>query len=561
MDFDLDALLADLSPEERAAIDKRAQTLSVDAEAYASAVAALDEAEANTPIATKSDDVREAERLRDDFGYFVAQMWSVVEPSSTFQPVKHIDAICDHLQACAEGRIKRLLVNVPPGHAKSLIVAVFWPAWMWLRNPGWRVLTGSYALDLAIRDAQRARELITSDEYERIKIALGLTWSISSDQNVKSNYSNTAKGFRMALSVGSKATGFRGDCLIFDDLVNVKAPHKITRESLEEARSWWKGTMSSRLNDLRTGVKIGIMQRVSEFDPCEDLIRSRTASGAWEYDLVALPSEYDPDLYRALGRDSDTTSIGWKDWRTERGELLFPERFDSTVLAGVKMDLGAAAYAAQHGQRPSPASGGLLHRSWWRFWYPAGVEEPRPVLVPAAGGGVIECVQRRLPSQLAKQTISADLTFKDGANSDNVVMQVWAWGDEDGCREDRFLLDQRCRKMDFVETLRVFRALCDDWPEATTKLVEDKANGPAVMRSLRGEISGIIPVNPMGSKEARVNAISPIIESGHVYLPHPSVAPWVADFLLEATSFPKGAHDDQVDAMSQFLARKRVIVV
>lgn len=554
-------LLASLSPAERAAVEARASQLAASPALRRKVLADVDALEEQTPIATASPEFREAERARSSFRHFVEVMWHVVEPSFPFLPGPHIDAICAHLQAAGEGKIKRLLINVPPGHAKSLLTVVFWPAWMWLRNPGWRVLTGSYAMDLAIRDAQRSRELITSAEYEGIKKQLGLTWSLAGDQNLKSNYQNTAKGFRMALSIGAKATGFRGDCLIFDDLVNVKEAHKITRESLEEARSWWKVTMSSRLNDLKQGVKIGIMQRVSEFDPCEDLIKSRKPDGSFEYDLVALPTEYDPDLYRALGRDSDTTSIGWRDWRTVAGELLFPALFPADVIAQVKSDLGALAYAAQHGQRPSPAAGGFFNRAWWRFWVPEGVAWPAPVMTDTPKG-MIACEQVRLP-RLTGHMISADLTFKDTVGADNVALQAWAYGDEDGHRQSRFLLAEICRKMDFVTTLAIFAGFCEAWPDAGIKLIEDAANGPAVISSLKTKITGIIPVKPLGGKEARANAVSPLVESGHVYLPHPSLPgfAWVADFLLELSSFPKGAHDDRVDAMTQMLARKRVIVV
>lgn len=546
-------LAAKLSPEDR----ERAAALA--AELRREPVK-LQQAQQRLRAVGVSPEELDARRIRDNFALFVERFWSVVEPERPFTPAKHIDAICAHLQAVADGKIKRLLVNIPPGHAKSLLVAVMWPAWMWLRQPGWRVLVGSYALDLAIRDCTRSREVITSAEYERVKKLLGLDWKLSGDQNVKSNYQNSALGFRMAVSVGSKATGFRGDCLIFDDLVNAKEPEKLTREALEVARSWWRVTMSSRLNDLRTGVKIGIMQRVSEFDPCADLIASKRGDGSYEYDLVVMPSEYNPDLYRSLGRPTATTSIGWKDWRTERGELLFPEMFPADVIADAKNDLQTLAFSAQHGQLPVPAGGGFFRGEWWRFWVPEGVAMPKPWVVTRADGTTFECPQVRLP-QLRAHFISCDLTFKDTTNADFVAMQVWAWGAVEGFRQGRFLLDQVHKRLDFTATLREFKQLCEAWPQAGAKLVEDKANGPAVISSLKDSISGIIAVNPLGGKEARANAISSIVESGCVYLPHPAIFPWVRDFLAEVSSFPRGAHDDQVDAMTQALARKTVAVV
>ena len=561
--LNLDALLSTMTPAERARVEARTRELSADPRAFQRAVTTV------APLAGQayaSANALRARRCRDSFFDFVKELWHVVEPATAFMDAPHIRAICDHCQAVGEGRISRLLINIPPGHAKSLLVAVLFPAWMWLRNPGWRVLCGSYALDLAIRDATRSRDLITSEDYRELKKLLGLTWELSGDQNVKSLYSNTAKGFRMALSVSGKATGFRGDCLIFDDLVNAKEPDKITRESLEDARSWWNVTMSSRLNDQRKGAKIGIMQRVSEYDPCADLITRRRADGSFEYDLLAMPSEYDPELYRALGRTDATTSIGWKDWRTVPGEVLFPELFPAEVLTQAKTDLGALAYSAQHGQRPTPAAGGCFNPIWWRFWVHEGIPMPPEVTVDGRDEHgkprTIVCKQIRIPPVVA-HTISADLTFKDSVGADNVALQCWAWGALEGLRQARFLLGEVCKKMDFVTTLHEFENFCESWPLAGTKLVEDKANGPAVISSLKDRITGIIPVEPKGGKEARANAVAPLVESGFVYLPHPSKPGYggVADFLAELRSFPKGRHDDRVDACTQFLARKRLFVV
>lgn len=502
-----------------------------------------------------------AVRIRDSFLEFVREFWPIVEPAVGLLEGEHMRAICAHLQAIAEGRIQRLLINVPPGHAKSLLCAVMFPAWMWLRKPGWRVLCGSYAQDLSNRDSQRSRELLKCAEYEAVKRALGLDWTITKDQDRIEYFSNSAKGFRVSLSVGGKATGFRGDCLIFDDLVNAKEPEKITRESLEAARSWWRVTMSSRLNNLKTGQKIGIMQRVSEYDPCDDLIKSRLPDGRWEYDLVALPTEYDPDLYRALGRDDNTTSIGWKDWRTTPGELLFPDLFPADVIAQAKIDLTPLGYAAQHGQRPVPARGGFFDRSWWRFWVPNGVAMPKNVTVDTPKG-TIELPTIRLP-EISSKILSADFTFKDTVNSDFVAIQAWGFSRVENYRAARFLMDQAHGRMDFPKTLATFEAFCEKHADAGAKLVEDAANGPAVMATLRGKIPGIIAITAKDGKEGRANAIAHLIESGCVYLPHPALPGnhWVHAFIAECHSFPKGAHDDQVDAMTQALARKRVIVV
>jgi predicted phage terminase large subunit-like protein len=144
------------------------------------------------------------------------------------------------------------------------------------------------------------------------------------------------------------------------------------------------------------------------------------------------------------------------------------------------------------------------------------------------------------------------MAFKDLSTSDYVVGQVWA---QRGA--DRFLLDQIRERLDFPATLGAVRRLTLKWPRATTKLVEDKANGTAVIATLKHEISGLIQVNPEGGKEARAAAVSPQIEAGNVYVPHPSYVTWVNAYLAEWAAFPRGAHDDQVDATTQALNRMR----
>ncbi len=507
-------------------------------------------------------DIRAAKCARS-FAAFVRAMWDVVEPSMPLRWGPHLDAICLHLEAVADGRITRLIVNVPPGHAKSLLVSVFFPAWQWLKQPGWRALCGSYALELSVRDAVRCRALMQSDEYQnvlrRVSGQRGVKpWAFSSDSNVKSLFNNDAAGFRLAVSVGGRATGFRGDAILIDDVLNIK--EGLTGDRLKEARDWINVSLSSRLNDLKKGVKIIIGQRVHEADPCAELIQRKIpGTNDFEYDLVALPSQYDPGLYASLGR-SPTTSIGWSDWRTVPGEPLFPALFPPEVLAQVKQDLGSANFAAQHQQRPSPAGGGFVREEWLRFWVPHGVDMPPPHVV-RVDGKTYECEQVRIPDTEG-HLLSADLSFKGAATSDFCALQIWANG-TGNLASAKFLISQTHKRMDFVETLKTFETICAQWPELGAKLIEDAANGPAIISTLKTRMGGVIAVRPDGGKEARLSAVTPMIEAGNVYFPHPHVFPWVNVLIAELLSFPKAAHDDQVDALSMALNRlkKRITVV
>ena len=215
------------------------------------------------------------------------------------------------------------------------------------------------------------------------------------------------------------------------------------------------------------------------------------------------------------------------------------------------MRLGSYRYAGQFQQRPSPADGGILKRAWFRFWRPAHMELPA-VPVKLSDGSLAQIQAVPIPANFDTMIQSWDMAFKETSSSDYVVGQVWAAKDA-----DRFLLDQHRARLDMPATKEAVLSVSARWPKASAKLVEDKANGPAVIQELRHQIEGLIAVAPEGGKIARAHAVSPMVESGNVYLPHPSIAPWVEAFLDEVTAFPNGRHDDQVDAMTQALNRLR----
>lgn len=444
---------------------------------------------------------------------FVVDGWPVLEPGTDYIDGWHVDAICDHLEAVADGRIRFLIINMPPGHMKSLLVSVFWPAWMWTWRPEWRALFGSYDLTLAIRDAKRTRDLLDSEWY---RDTFHPAWTLSGDQNVKSYYENTRKGFRLALGVGSKGTGFRGDCTVVDDPLNVKDQWSETKRA--GANDWWDKTMSSRLNDQRKGARIVVMQRLHEDDLSGHLIKRGG------YELLRLPSEFEP-THRA------TTSIGWTDPRAEEGECLFPALFPPAVLEQAKIDLGSGDYAGQHQQTPVPAGGGIIKRAWFRYY-------------------------TSTPPVWQQQLQSWDMSFKDTKSSDFVAGGVWG---KSGA--NCYLLDVYHERAGFTETCRAVRSMTEKWPGASAKLVEDKANGPAVIDTLRATIGGLIAVEPEGGKEARAHAVTPFIEAGNVWLPSPEAYPqhagWVEALLHECETFTgkDGGKDDLVDMMTQALLR------
>jgi predicted phage terminase large subunit-like protein len=446
------------------------------------------------------DEERAARRLRE----FVRQAWPVVEPSTAFVPGWHLDAICEHLEAVTSGQIHRLLISMPPRHMKSLAVAVFWPCWEWITHPERRWLFCSYAAGLAIRDSLKCRRMVESPWY---RARWRDRFILTSDQNEKAKFENDRGGYRIAIGVGGAATGEGGDRVVVDD------PHNIREAESDTIRQgvldWWDQVMSTRLNDPKTGAMVIVMQRVHENDLAGHVLQQG------DYEELKLPAEYEGS--RRM------TSIGWQDPRTEPDELLWPERFGREEIDRLKRDLGSYGAASQLQQRPSPAEGGILKRHWWKFY-------------------------RDAPRKFKEVIQSWDCSFKDSRSSDFVVGQVWG---RNGA--DKYLLDQVRGRMDCPATMQAVKRLSEKWPQAQRKVIEDKANGPAVVAMLKHEIAGLIAVNPKGGKEVRAQAVSPQIEAGNVYLPDPSIAPWINGFIEECAAFPNGAFDDQVDAMSQAL--------
>jgi len=260
------------------------------------------------------------------------------------------------------------------------------------------------------------------------------------------------------------------------------------------------------------------------------------------YDHLCLPSEYDP------GR-SCVTSIGFQDPRTEKGELLFPGKFPRGVLDEAKRDLGPYGYSGQHDQSPTPVGGSIIKEEWIRYWYPLEAKPPIPVVV-STENGAREIPQEPLPPRLDMQIQSWDLAFKGNSTSDFVAGHVWA---RTGARF--FLLDRTHARLDFPQTLQAIRDMTKRHVEATEKLVEDKANGPAVLATLRNEIPGMIAVQPNGGKESRLHSVASLFAAGNVWLPHPSIAPWTPEVVAELVRFPRAPNDDDVDACTQALAR------
>lgn len=447
----------------------------------------------------------EGELLRRNFHDFVKAAWHIVEPGNAFSDNWHIKVICDHLEAAMRGEIQRLIINIPPRFMKSTLVSVMFPAFVWATDPTRRFLTASYAKDLATRDAVASRRLMESEWY---KARWGERVKFTTDQNVKTRYENSKRGYRVTTSVDAGATGEGGDFLIVDDPINAKKAHSPTVR--QEAVKWWRETMSTRYNDPNTGVAIVVMQRLAEDDLSGFLLAQEGES--WEH--LCLPMRYEPK--RVI-----TTKLGFTDPRTQEGELLFPGRFGEKATKRLESELGSYGTAGQLQQRPAPKEGNIFKYAGWRWYYV-------------------------LPDRFDAKIISVDCTFKDKADNDFVAIQVW------GSIEASFYLVQRLKqRMSFTRTLEAVLQMVAQHPDVSAVLVEDKANGSAVIDVLKERISGLVPVDPRGGKVSRAMACQADQEGGAIWLPHESIQPEILEMVEELSLFPNANHDDEVDSLTQ----------
>ncbi len=386
---------------------------------------------------------------------------------------------------------------------KSTLVSVLWPTWEWgpAGMPHIRYITASHNDDLSTRDAVASRRVLESDWYREL---WGSTVQMSGDQNVKTRYENTARGVRIATSVGAGFTGEGGNRILIDDPHDMK---KIFSDVYRKgALDWWDNTMFSRLNDQAEDAVVLIMQR----GHLKDLTGHFLELGGFEH--LCLPMEFD-----GVKRQ---TCLGPYDPRQQIGELLFPNRVTAEILAQMKKILGSYGTSGQLQQNPIPMGGNIFNRNKWQYY-------------------------KVLP-EIDEVIISVDCSFKDLNTSDFVAIQVW------GRRgANKFLVSRLKEQLGFHATVQAVRATKAAFPQTIAVLIEDKANGPAVIETICGEIEGVIPVEPEGGKIARAWAIQPQQEAGNLFLPDPEIAPWVNDYLAELTAFPGAPNDDEADATTQ----------
>ncbi len=485
---------------------------------------------------------------------FVRYFWHILEPGTPFVDGWPLEAICEHLEAVTFGEITRLLMNVPPGFMKSLLTDVFWPAWEWgpMELPHIRYVAFSYSSSLTQRDNGKFKDLITCPEYQLMYGDIVRVRKVGEEK-----VSNEKHGWKLASSVGGVGTGERGDRIILDDPHNVKESE--SEAVRQETIRWFRESMSSRLNNMETGAKVVIMQRVNEEDVSGVIIRDLR-----DYVHLMIPMEYIWDA------DDDgepyTTDIGWVDprWRETPeecdGELAWPERFPETTIRTMKNDAGPFAWASQYQQIPQARGGGIFKLEWWQPADPImanGKYPPLSYVVASLDGAYTE-KEENDPSAL---TVWGIFQNEEGFNR---AILIHAWRKRLPFSGPRMDIHPGEHESSYIARTRKHWGLvewvaysCNRY-KADKLLIEAKASGISAAQSLRNSHGragwSIQLIEPKGDKMARALAVQPSFSQEMVYAPDKEWAEMVKD---EMAIFPKGKHDDLTDSATQAIKHLR----
>lgn len=479
---------------------------------------------------------------------FLKGAWPYIDPAP-WKDGWAIYAICEHLQAVVDGQIRRLIINVPPRHGKSDSCAVAFPAWIWAQSvashtsgPGVPLLFASYNDKLSLRDSVKCRRLIESPWYQA---RWGNRFKLLGDQNTKNRFGNDKGGERLITSIDAGVTGEGGNIIVADDPNS--AGDVASETELQNVIEWWTTAMPTRANDLSLSAWIIIQQRLAE-DDLTGHILDREGDDGWVH--LCLPGRYEPER-------SFHTVIGWKDPRTEPGQLLWPERFSEEELKRLERRMGPYVFAGQIQQRPEPKGGGIIKRDWWKLWesnsYPPmdfvlacldtaytedTMNDPSGMIVWGIFSGDVRAHTTRIVGANGEPIEHAS-TFSEFAPR---VMCMYAWTEH---LELKALVDkvaQTCIKLK-VDVLKI----------------EGKASGHSVAQEIRRLYSrekfGVQLFDPKSQdKTARLYSVQHLFAEGIVYGPD---RPWMEQVISQVGQFPKGKHDEFVDCTSMGLRTLR----
>ena len=446
--------------------------------------------------------------LRSDLYAFVQAAFPIVAGGQVLQRNWHLQAIAAALTDVINGKNHRLIITVPPRSLKSICASVALPAFVLGQDPTRNLICVSYSEVLSRKHGNDCRALMHSPMYRRIFPRTRISPSKDTETEIKT----TAGGSRLTTSVGGTLTGRGGNMLIIDDPLKPQdAQSESTRESVKQ---WYSNTLLSRLDHKSEGSIIVVMQRLHP----DDLVGHLLEQGGWQH--LNLPAIAETDCSIALGNNR---------YHFRRiGDLLHPERENEAALHELKTAMGSMEFSAQYQQAPVPLGGNLIKWSWFKFY-----NAPPS---PRAGDTIIVSWDTAMSSnQLADFSACVVLLVRG---------------------ETVYVLDIIRARLEYPDLKRAVILHHRRWRQAGVAynlLIENKGSGLSLVQDLYRENIHAIGVDPDGDKIMRMAAQTAPIEAGAVHLP--LNAPWLDEFKKEVLSFPKGRHDDQIDALSQGLQR------
>jgi predicted phage terminase large subunit-like protein len=436
---------------------------------------------------------------------FIHRAFLELNPQTPFLRNWHLEVLAAKLEAVRLGKIRRLIINVPPRSLKSHSASIVFPAWLLGHDPAAQILCVSYAQDLADKFSRECRILMSSPFYRAL-----FGTRLSPLKQAVEEFVTTAGGYRLATSVGGVLTGRGADCIIIDDPLK---PEEALSEALRQGvNDWYDNTLYSRLNDKARGAIVIIMQRLHE----DDLVGHVLGQEPWEVVSFPAVAEKNEDFIVE-------TPYGRRRYRRKVGDVLHPERESLATLEFIRQTIGPYNFAGQYQQAPAPLGGGLVKAEWFKTYDP-----------------------HQLPEKFEQVVQSWDTANKPTELSDYSVGTTW------GLKDKHLYLLNVCRKrLNYPDLKRAVREQGEAFG-ADVILIEDKASGTQLIQELVAEgLYAVTKYEPECDKVMRMHAQTAIIENGLVHLPRE--AHWLADYIHEMTTFPKGKYDDQVDSTAQAL--------
>ena len=498
------------------------------AQARAELVTLLAERDRRQRARGASPEEEQARALEASLGAYVRAAWPILVPG---RPMVHhfaLDAICDHLQAVSAGHIKKLVINVPPGMAKSTLVAVLWPTWEWTWRPGIQWLFATYTKSLTYRDAARRRDIIRSSWYQEL-------WASRfqvTGEGVEF-LRNSTSGHMFSTSTGGQTTGWRGDRLVLDDPQDPKGVEsEIKNESMIE---WLTRTWPTRINrGTPYAGEVLIQQRLAERDATGLYLKQGNCVH------LKIPLEYE-------GRSISTPLF--TDPRTQEREIISEELYPRKDTEDLKRTLGPYATAGQLQQSPAPHQGGIIQRAWIRHH---SVDSEGRLALDKFSVDPMGCIRFCTVDPAVKE---AEV---DKPDPDWTVIASWTALKVNDLVY-LLLLDLVRRRMEGPDIVPQIKAMHDHWKFS---LIGVETFGFQLSIFQEARRKGL-PVREMSNakdalyridrdKVARAFAATPLMADGRFWVP--TYAPWLGDYIGELMQFPKAAHDDQVDVTSAAVA-------